>query len=198
MYKLSDYEEGALAFWTGGANGAGHCTIGAPKASTIFSTDYPTKGFVGHTTVGDINSHWTDLTFAGWAGAYFPNGVTEDGSFLNDTKKVDVQPATNATQVGKDDSCPCDNCVKYAECRANIGPQGWVTCADKRNGGNSKTAHAGCIIFRTGDPTYCHAMYCTGESSSTYSFDQANWTPDQCSSGTISKDSSDIIGIWCP
>ena len=86
-YKLSAYEEGALAFWTGGSGGAGHCTIGSPKADTIFSTDYPTKGFVGHTTVGDINSHWTDLTFAGWARAYFPNGVTNDGVFVNETKK---------------------------------------------------------------------------------------------------------------
>ena len=83
-YKLSGYEEGALAFWTGGA---GHCTIGAVKSDTIFSTDYPTKGFVGHTTVGEINSHWTELKFAGWARAYFPNGVTADGVFLNSTAK---------------------------------------------------------------------------------------------------------------
>lgn len=83
-YKLSGYEEGALAFWTGGA---GHCTIGAVKSDTIFSTDYPSKGFVGHTTVDEINSHWTELTFAGWARAYFPNGVTTDGVFLNSTVK---------------------------------------------------------------------------------------------------------------
>mmetsp|Transcript_36624 Transcript_36624/g.53796 ORF Transcript_36624/g.53796 Transcript_36624/m.53796 type:complete len:182 (-) Transcript_36624:110-655(-) len=85
-YKLSAYEEGALAFWTGGSSGAGHCTIGSPESDTIFSTDYPTKGFVGHTSVDEINSHWTSLQFAGWARAYFPNGVTDDGLFLNDTK----------------------------------------------------------------------------------------------------------------
>ena len=86
-YKLSGYEEGALAFWTGGSSGAGHCTIGSPKLDTIFSTDYPKKGFVGHTTVGDINSHWTDLKFAGWARAYFPNGVTNEGMLLNRTQE---------------------------------------------------------------------------------------------------------------
>ena len=94
--------------------------------------------------------------------------------------------------------CPCDNCVKYAECRAHIGPMGWITCEDKIKSSNSKTAKTGCIIFRTGDPQYCHAMYCTGVSGNVYSFDQANWTPGQCSSGTIAADSSDIIGIWCP
>jgi hypothetical protein len=86
---------------------------------------------------------------------------------------------------------------KYAECRANVGAQGWVTCDDKRRAGNSATAHPGCIIFRTGDPTYCHAMYCTGASGSSYSFDQANWAPGQCNSGTISTSDPAIIGIHC-
>ena len=80
--------DACAAFWTGGSSGAGHCTIGAVEADTIFSTDYPNKGFIGHTTVGDINAHWTDLTFAGWAKAYFPNGVTQDGQLLNMTKGV--------------------------------------------------------------------------------------------------------------
>ena len=100
-YKLSGYEEGALAFWTGGSSGAGHCTIGSPKADTIFSTDYPTKGFVGHTTVGDINSHWTDLNFAGWARAYFPNGVANDGVFLNRTQN-NIRSSNNVTQAHSD------------------------------------------------------------------------------------------------
>ena len=122
--------------------------------------------------------------------------------------------------MGRSQDCPCDNCVKYAECRAGIGGQGWITCDDKRAASNSDTAHAGCIIFRTGDPQYCHAMYCTGVSldesgakqpllrgpnnsssnlgSSTYNFDEANWTPGQCDSGSISSDDSAIIGIWCP
>lgn len=197
-YKLSGYEEGALAFWTGGSSGAGHCTIGSPKADTIFSTDYPKKGFVGHTTVGDINSHWTDLKFAGWARAYFPNGVTNDGILLNRTQER-YPISYNATKVHSDEgSCPCDNCVKYAECRAGLGQMGWVSCEDKRKASNSPTAHAGCIIFRTGDPKYCHAMYCTGATSSTYSFDQANWNPGKCDSGSISATSPDIIGIYCP
>jgi hypothetical protein len=84
-HKLSGYEEGSLAYWTGGSNGDGHCTIGAPKNGTIFSTDYPKSGFIGHTTVSEINSHWGNLKFAGWAKAYFPNGVTVDGQLLNTT-----------------------------------------------------------------------------------------------------------------
>ena len=208
-YKLSGYEEGALAFWTGGSSGAGHCTIGSPKAGTIFSTDYPTKGFVGHTTVGELNSHWTDLHFAGWARAYFPNGVTNDGKLLNrtqerhprssknDGKLLNLTQESHPSSYNGTKACPCDNCVKYAECRANVGAQGWVTCDDKRRAGNSATAHPGCIIFRTGDPTYCHAMYCTGASGSSYSFDQANWAPGQCNSGTISTSDPAIIGIHC-
>ena len=73
-YKLSGWEEGALAFWTGGSQNYGHCTIGAPKTGTIFSTDYPKSGYVGHTTTGNITEHW-GLKFAGWAKAYFPKAV---------------------------------------------------------------------------------------------------------------------------
>ena len=74
----------ALAFWMGGKDGDGHCVIGAPSSGTVFSTDWPGPGFVGHTTTDEITSAW-GLTFAGWAKAYFPNGVTETGIFLNET-----------------------------------------------------------------------------------------------------------------
>jgi hypothetical protein len=84
-HRLSGYEEGALAFWTGGGGGYGHCTIGSPKTDTIFSTDFPKSGFVGHTTVAGINSAWGNLKFAGWAKAYFPNAVTFNGTALNAT-----------------------------------------------------------------------------------------------------------------
>merc|ERR1712048_43299 len=109
----------------------------------------------------------------------------------------------NATKAHSNaESCPCDNCVHFVECRANLPHMGWISCADKRNANNSATAHPGCIIFRTGNPKYCHAMYCTGATSSTYSFDQANWVVKngvgQCNSGTIGTSDPNIIGIYCP
>lgn len=93
------------------------------------------------------------------------------------------------------DAC---NCVYYARDRQKSLPGGLSTCADKKNASNSKTPAAGCVLFRTGDPTYCHAAYITKVTSSTIYYDQANWTPCACSSDSISTSSSAIVGFWCP
>jgi hypothetical protein len=37
---------------------------------------------------------------------------------------------------------------------------------------NSHTAAAGCVLFRTGDPTYCHAAYVTKVSGGVVYYDQ--------------------------
>ena len=63
---------------------------------------------------------------------------------------------------------------------------------------NSKTAKVGCVIFRTGDPTYCHAAYVTKTTTSEVYYDQSNWTPCKCSSDQLSISSSAILGYWCP
>lgn len=77
-------------------------------------------------------------------------------------------------------------------------PSGLTTCDDKKHASNSNTAKAGCVLFRTGDPTYCHAAYVTKVSGGTVYYDQANWTPCECSSDSLPEGSSAIIGYWCP
>jgi hypothetical protein len=55
------------------------------------------------------------------------------------------------------DAC---NRVYYACDRQPKLLSGLSTCDDKKSKVNSHTAAAGCVLFRTGDPTfYCHAAY---------------------------------------
>ena len=69
------------------------------------------------------------------------------------------------------DSC---NCVYYARDRQPKLPSGLSTCSDKKSKINSNTASPGCVMFRTGDPTYCHATYVTKVSGGNVYYDQAN------------------------
>ena len=90
------------------------------------------------------------------------------------------------------------NCVKYARDRQPKLPTGLETCADKKNAANSPNPKVGCVLFRTGDPTYCHAAYITAVSSSSITYEQANWTYCKCSRDSLSTSSTAIIGYWCP
>jgi hypothetical protein len=93
------------------------------------------------------------------------------------------------------DAC---NCVYYARDRQPKLPTGLTTCSDKKSKVNSQTAASGCVLFRTGDPTYCHAAYVTKVSNGIVYYDQSNWSPCKCSSDSISATSSAILGYWCP
>lgn len=93
------------------------------------------------------------------------------------------------------DAC---NCVYYARDRQPKLPTGLSTCADKKNKANSQNAAPGCVMFRTGDPTYCHATYVTKVANGLVYYDQSNWSPCKCSSDGISATSSAILGYWCP
>eukprot|EP00762_Andalucia_godoyi_P003540 ANDGO_04341.mRNA.1 hypothetical protein len=90
------------------------------------------------------------------------------------------------------------NCVAFARCNVPQLPNGLVTCADKKAAANSRSGHAGCVMFRTGDPTYCHAAVVTGNSGGVLSINQANWSPCQCSTAQIKEDDPAILGFWCP
>jgi len=94
-----------------------------------------------------------------------------------------------------DDAC---NCVYYARDRQKSLPSGLTTCDDKKSKVNSHTPAPGCVLFRTGDPTYCHAAYVTKVANGNVYYDQANWTPCKCSSDYLSTSSSAILGYWCP
>jgi hypothetical protein len=93
------------------------------------------------------------------------------------------------------DAC---NCVYYARDRQKNLPSGLTTCDDKKSKVNSHTPKPGCVLFRTGDPTYCHAAYVTNVANGIVYYDQANWTPCKCSSYYLSTSSSAILGYWCP
>lgn len=93
------------------------------------------------------------------------------------------------------DAC---NCVYYARDRQKSLPTGLTTCDDKKSKVNSHTPAPGCVLFRTGDPTYCHAAYVTKVANGNVYYDQANWTPCKCSSDYLSTSSSAILGYWCP
>jgi hypothetical protein len=93
------------------------------------------------------------------------------------------------------DAC---NCVYYARDRQKNLPSGLTTCDDKKSKVNSHTPAPGCVLFRTGDPTYCHAAYVTKVANGNVYYDQANWTPCKCSSDYLSTGSSAILGYWCP
>lgn len=93
------------------------------------------------------------------------------------------------------DAC---NCVYYARDRQKSLPSGLTTCDDKKSKVNSHTPAPGCVLFRTGDPTYCHAAYVTKVANGNVYYDQANWTPCKCSSDYLTTSSSAILGYWCP
>ena len=103
----------------------------------------------------------------------------------------------NVISCGNYQSDAC-NCVYYARDRQPQLVYGLDTCQDKKNAVNSKTPQPGCVMMRTGDPTYCHVTYVTKVDSSRVYYDQANWTPCKCSSDSLPLDSKDIFGYWCP
>jgi hypothetical protein len=112
---------------------------------------------------------------------------------------------TNSSGIYSDSIISCSpydadacNCVYYARDRQKSLPSGLTTCDDKKSKVNSHTPAPGCVLFRTGDPTYCHAAYVTKVSNGNVYYDQANWTPCKCSSDYLSTSSSAILGYWCP
>ena len=121
--------------------------------------------------------------------------VPPPAQYSNDTSTPVLQDTVISCSPYDADAC---NCVYYARDRQPKLPSGLSTCDDKKSKVNSHTPVAGCVLFRTGDPTYCHAAYVTKVTSSSIYYDQANWTPCKCSSDTLSITSSAILGYWCP
>ena len=185
----ADVQEGFAVIMNNGKDGdASHCCVGTGKGKV--SCHNP-----GHKDVppsstwysgGYINAIW------GWAQdikTFSPANppIVNDTKYLGDTI-ISCSPYDA-------DAC---NCVYYARDRQPILPGGLSTCDDKKHASNSQTAKAGCVLFRTGDPTYCHAAYVTKVTSDTVYYDQANWTPCKCSSDSLPIKSDKIIGYWCP
>ncbi len=135
------------------------------------------------------------LVVAGIAGIFA--GSEEGGNeFMN---KYANQPLLNDTIIscGSFSSDAC-NCVAYARDRQPNLVGGLTTCSDKQGKINSPNPKAGCVMFRDGNPTYCHAAYVTSVSGGYVYYDQANWTSCQCSKDSLPTGSSHIMGYWCP
>lgn len=137
-----------------------------------------------------------------------PSVIGYIGSYINAVYTYTNMESWNKTSVKKvysetiiscspydTDAC---NCVYYARDRQKSLPTGLTTCDDKKSKVNSHTPAPGCVLFRTGDPTYCHAAYVTKVSNGNVYYDQSNWTPCKCSSDYLSTSSSAILGYWCP
>ena len=133
---------------------------------------------MGHTTVAEIDSHWTELHFAGWARAYFPNGVeAKNGRFLNQT--IATSPVIVATSAPTPASVP----VPAATTTANAA----VAVVGAASGMNTPTeaAEKAKSYYENQTPTtpnecdhYCAFWY--GLSASGFASATANWeaTPD--------------------
>ncbi len=163
----ADVQEGFAVIMNNGHDGdASHCCVGTGKG--LVSCHNP-----GHRDIapsltwysgGGINAIW------GWANDIGLKSTTyENNSTLTDT----------VISCGSYQSDAC-NCVYYARDRQPALPGGLTTCSDKINKSNSDTAKPGCVMFRTGDPTYCHATYVTKVSGGMVYFDQANVSSFLC------------------
>lgn len=200
----ADVQEGFAVIMNNGHDGdASHCCVGTGKGKV--SCHNPGHKDVAPSSTwysgGYVNAIW------GWKqdinSASKPNEIevnNQSMSYVNESSA-----ASSDTLVLKDTVISCSpyqadacNCVYYARDRQPKLPGGLTTCDDKKHASNSNTAKAGCVLFRTGDPTYCHAAYVTKVSSGTVYYDQANWTPCACSSDSLSASSDKVIGYWCP
>ncbi len=182
----SDVHRGDAVIMNNGKSGdASHCCIGTGHG--LVSCHNP-----GHKDVPPSQT---------WFSGGYINAVytfTGTAATLNTTEPtVSTQLGDTLISCGNYGADAC-NCVAYARDRQPKLPTGLTTCADKQSKVNSHTPAPGCVMFRTGDPTYCHATYVTGVSGGNVYYDQANWTPCKCSSDVISASSPAIMGYWCP
>lgn len=206
-------QEGFAVIMNNGHDGdASHCCVGTGKGKV--SCHNPGKKDVAPSTTwyagGGINAIWgwsSDIK-SGPAASSEQKEVAVDAAVKIAKEGVLSAVAMNVTAQAQplgDSVISCGayeadkcNCVYYARDRQPALPGGCTTCADKENMANSHTAKAGCVLFRTGDPTYCHAAYVTKVSSGTVHYEQSNWTPCACSSDSLPEDSNKIIGYYCP
>lgn len=188
----ANVQEGFAVIMNNGHDGdASHCCVGTGKGKV--SCHNP-----GHKDVppsstwysgGYINEIW------GWKDDINFESLEPEPEEKYDYSNTTVQDTIISCSPYEEDAC---NCVYYARDRQPKLPTGCTTCDDKKHLSNSNKAAPGCVLFRTGDPTYCHAAYVTKVSGGKVYYDQANWTPCQCSSDSLSESSDKIIGYWCP
>lgn len=70
MDKMKEAPAGALVWWTGGSEGAGHVGISDGKGR-IFGTDLPDTGRLGRFPIDKVTDEFTLLVPAGWTFPHF-------------------------------------------------------------------------------------------------------------------------------
>ena len=151
---------------------------------------------------------FTAVTFALAASAL----VANVSAFKVDGVNATLLPPSNLSgELLRDGCCTAankGNCVSYARCLVALDghtmPHLFSDCAAKKK--NSHTAPSdgreGCVLFRTNSNNWCHAEYIhvSGAVGSTYALKQSNWpkASSGCTTTTLPKGDSVIIGIWCP
>ena len=185
----SNVGPGDVVIMNNGHSGdASHCCVGSAKG--LVSCHNP-----GHKDVPPSSTWYS----GGYINAVYTYTGTSVSSDLNTTINTALNTTLSDTLIScspyEADAC---NCVYYARDRQPKLPTGLSTCEDKKSKANSHTPAPGCVMFRTGDPTYCHATYVTKVANGNVYYDQANWTPCKCSSDYLSTSSSAILGYWCP
>eukprot|EP01038_Epipyxis_sp_PR26KG_P006478 gene6478-8910_t len=222
MYTIeATYDKDAATSWAQScAYGCSECPDDSTCGCTYFTTHALSHGNWGYGYQGVCATLWSNFKagkYSGWtlAGKAESDVHKGDAVIMNNGHSGDASHCCVGTghglvschnpghqDVPPSSTCPYDadecNCVYYARDRQPKLPSGLSTCADKKSKVNSHTAAPGCVLFRTGDPTYCHAAYVTKVANGNVYYDQANWTPCKCSSDYLSTSSSAILGYWCP
>ncbi len=185
----SDVRAGDVVIMNNGHSGdASHCCIGTGKG--LVSCHNPGKKDV------PPSSTWYSGGYIN--GVYTYSGTSSSINDLSNTTSSSTQTSTETIISCSPYEADACNCVYYARDLQPKLPSGLTTCDDKKSKINSNKPQPGCVMFRTGDPTYCHATYVTKVTSSNVYYDQANWTPCKCSSDYLSISSNSILGYWCP
>jgi hypothetical protein len=154
----SDVHKGDAVIMNNGHNGdASHCCIGTGHG--LVSCHNP-----GHKDVPP-SSTW-------YSGGYI-NAVYTYTGVASELNKTETVLGDTLISCSPYDSHAC-NCVYYARDRQPKLPSGLTTCDDKRSKVNSHTPTPGCVLFRRGDPTYCHAAYVRKVANGYVYYDQAN------------------------
>lgn len=166
--------------------------------SMLYWYAWNTASVIGGLNINLGTSAWEAIKSHDSSLNVISNNVVNSPPVFNETVKYNpniVGDTIISCSPYEADAC---NCVYYARDLQPKLPGGCSTCSDKKNVANSNKAKPGCVLFRTGDPTYCHAAYVYSVSSDTVFYQQANWTPCKCSTDSLPIKSDKIIGYWCP
>lgn len=93
---------GVPVYWSGGSKGHGHIAITVDGWGAIESTDWPSAGVVGSTTIDELTRKW-GLTYLGWSedihGQEIPTGLpprrpAEVRQEIKDARAIRDNPST--------------------------------------------------------------------------------------------------------